>query len=181
MRRWDALAQPRTPQLHASSTAARYRKPAPVGRTWCPRPQPIGASRRELTVDAIRRWPRRPASHRRAERFPPAHTLHAGVPHEPGDAPAARMEAAPRVARGFAARRTCRATCGESPRSALSTPHWSAPASTAVASATRSTRWGRHPARGTWWLPDGRSAVRSGTRILGRNRIGLPCKPSRGF
>jgi len=33
-------------------------------------PQPIGAGRRELTVDEIRRWPRRLVSHRRAERFP---------------------------------------------------------------------------------------------------------------
>src|SRR2546428_647585 len=60
-------------------------------------------------------------------------------------------------------------------------PHRSAPASTAVASATRSTRWGRHPARGTWWRLDGRPGVRSRTRILGRDRIGLPCKPGRGF
>jgi hypothetical protein len=56
-------------------------------------PQPIGAGRREVPVHEIRRRPRRLVSHRRADRIPPAHALHAGVPHEPGDALAAGLEA----------------------------------------------------------------------------------------
>src|SRR5439155_20715033 len=59
-------------------------------------PQPIGAGRRELAVDEIRCWPRRLVSYRRVERFPASHALHAGVPHEPGDALAADLEAARR-------------------------------------------------------------------------------------
>src|SRR5438094_851281 len=59
-------------------------------------PQPIGAGRRELAVDEIRGRPRRLVSHRRVERFPTAHALHAGGPHEPGDALAADLEAARR-------------------------------------------------------------------------------------
>src|SRR5437660_3433695 len=59
-------------------------------------PQPIGAGRRELAVDEIRGRPRRLVAHRRVERFPTAHALHAGGPHEPGDALAADLEAARR-------------------------------------------------------------------------------------
>src|SRR5882724_5846944 len=59
-------------------------------------PQPIGAGRRELAVDEIRGRPRRLVSHRRVERFPAAHALDAGVPHEPGDTLAADLDAARR-------------------------------------------------------------------------------------
>ena len=71
-------------------------------------PQPIGVGRCELAVDEIRCRPRRLVSHRRGERFPTAHALHPGVPHEPGDALATDLEAARREF-GVDARRAVRA------------------------------------------------------------------------
>src|SRR3989475_12041586 len=59
-------------------------------------PPSIGAGRRELAVDEIRGGPRRLGSHRPGGRFPAAPALHAGVPHEPGDALAADREGARR-------------------------------------------------------------------------------------
>src|SRR5882672_2640493 len=46
---------------------------------------------------------------------------------------------------------------------------------------TRSTRWRRRPARGTAWRSDARPGGSSRTRILGRDRAGLPSEPGRGF
>src|SRR5262245_33470408 len=46
---------------------------------------------------------------------------------------------------------------------------------------TRSTRWRRRPARGTAWRSDARPGGFSRTRILGRDRAGLPGEPGRGF
>src|SRR5437762_11433394 len=46
---------------------------------------------------------------------------------------------------------------------------------------TRSTRWRRRPARGTAWQSDARPGGSSRTRILGRDRAGLPSEPGRGF
>src|SRR2546425_253628 len=59
-------------------------------------PQPVRTGRRELAVDEIRGRPRRLVAHRRVERSPPTHALHAGGPHEPGDALAADLKAARR-------------------------------------------------------------------------------------
>src|SRR5215467_15638986 len=46
---------------------------------------------------------------------------------------------------------------------------------------THSTRWRRRPARGTAWRSDARPGGFSRTRILGRDRAGLPSEPGRGF
>src|SRR5438034_1645465 len=46
---------------------------------------------------------------------------------------------------------------------------------------TRSTRWRRRPARGTAWRSDAWPGGSSRTRILRRDRAGLPSEPGRGF
>src|SRR5438128_6936361 len=46
---------------------------------------------------------------------------------------------------------------------------------------TRSTRWRRPPARGTAWRSDAWPGRSSRTRILRRDRAGLPSEPGRGF
>ena len=47
--------------------------------------------------------------------------------------------------------------------------------------ATRSIRWGRHPAPGTSWPPHGRPGSPSRARRPPGHRAGLPSKPDRGF
>jgi hypothetical protein len=54
-------------------------------------------------------------------------------------------------------------------------------AATAAASSTRNSRWGRHPAAGTWWRSGRRPDSRSRTGTLRRDRVRLPSKPGRGF
>src|SRR5262249_60368197 len=47
--------------------------------------------------------------------------------------------------------------------------------------ATRSTRWRRRPAPGTRWPRGASPGAPSRTRIPGRERVGLPGEPGRGF
>src|SRR5512134_1722035 len=48
-------------------------------------------------------------------------------------------------------------------------------------SARRRTRWARLPARGSCCGSDTQPGGRSRTRRLGRDRVGLPSEPGRGF
>jgi hypothetical protein len=61
--------------------------------------------------------------------------------------------------------------------SARSARHRSLSATTAAASAMRSSRWRRHPAAGTWWRSDSLPGHRSRTGTPWRDHVRLPSEP----
>ncbi len=88
---------------------------------------------------------------------------------------------APAVPRAPAVTRRSPVTARESPRCDPTGLHSLAPGGCAAAGATRSTRWWRPPAPGTCTQSDIGPDALLRTRRSGRNRVGLPSEPGRGF
>ena len=105
---------------------------------------------------------------------------HTGLPHQPGDTLAAYVNVFGRKL-GIDAR--CIISATPMPRVPRGCPqsvqHRSRPDVTAAASPMRGSRWGRHPAAGTWWRSDSSPGDRLRTGTPRWDRVRLPSEPGR--
>ena len=156
------IDQPTIRRLKTSSTTARYRKPSPRRNVRdISHPQHIRCIRGKRPVDQIGRLPSAVA-HRCDHKLAAADADNARVAHQPRDTVLADVNALRRKLRmnpwraiGSARHRVDRAHRLWSVRRSF------APAGTARASSTHSSRWTKCPAHGTWWQSEIRPGARS--------------------